>query len=178
MPKFAFNSVRARIFAVVVVSVFDVLISRTDLKTPSLEEGSEKEIIKELREVPLLAGLKDKHLQSILRSGKRVEYPEGKVIISDGEVGLGFYLILGGKVSVRRKSKVLARLGKGDFFGEMSLIDRSPRSSDVTADAPTRCLVLSAWAFEGIIGSNKDVAMNMLKTLVRRLRESDKALSD
>jgi CRP-like cAMP-binding protein len=79
---------------------------------------------------------------------------------------------------VRRKGRVLARLESGDFFGEMSVIDRAPRSSDVVTASPTSCLVLSSWTFLSVVRTNNDLAVNLLKTLVHRLRESNKALSD
>jgi CRP/FNR family transcriptional regulator, cyclic AMP receptor protein len=122
--------------------------------------------------------LNEKQLKSLLASGKQQSYPEDRVIVGEGEMGVAFYLILEGSVEARRKGKVLAKLGSGNFFGEMSLLDNNPRSSDVVAVAPTRCLVLSTWDFRGRVESNKDIAMSLLKTLTQRLRESNKSLTD
>ena len=139
---------------------------------------SEKALLEKLHSVPLFSGLKDKELKSILASGKQRSYAEGRVIVGEGEAGLGFYLILDGGVEVKRKGRTVAKLGSGNFFGEMSLLDSNPRSSDVVATAPTACLVLSSWDFQALAESHNEIAMNLLRTLVHRLRESDRALSD
>ena len=144
----------------------------------ALAKESEGAVLEKLHTVPLFSGLKEKHLRAILASGKQRTYKEGDAIVEEGEAGVAFYLILDGAVEVRRKGKVVAKLGSGNFFGEMSLLDSNPRSSDVVAVAPTTCLLLSSWTFQGFVGSNKEVAINLLKTLVHRLRESDRALSD
>jgi len=143
-----------------------------------LAKESQKALLERLHSVPLFSGLKDKQLRSVLASGKQKTYPEGGVIVSEGEMGVAFYLILDGRVEVRRKGKVMAKLGNGNFFGEMSLLDSNPRSSDVVAVAPTTCLLLSSWDFQAFVESNSEVAMNLLRTLIHRLRESNKSLSD
>jgi CRP/FNR family transcriptional regulator, cyclic AMP receptor protein len=143
-----------------------------------LAKETEKGLLEKLRSVPLFSGLKDKQLRSVLASGKQQEYPKDRVIVSEGEMGVAFYLVLDGAVEVRRKGRVLAKLGNGSFFGEMSLLDNSPRSSDVVAVGPTTCLVLSSWSFQACIESNVDIAMNLLKTLSQRLRESGTSMSD
>jgi CRP-like cAMP-binding protein len=143
-----------------------------------LVNESDNAVLEKLRSVPLFSGLKEKQLKSILASGKQKRFAEGSVIVREGEAGVGFYLILEGAVEVKRKGKVVAKLAQGNFFGEMSLLDRSPRSSDVVATAPATCLILSSWDFQGLVESHKEIAMNLLKTLIHRLRESNKALSD
>jgi CRP/FNR family transcriptional regulator, cyclic AMP receptor protein len=143
-----------------------------------LVKESDKALLERLHEVPLFSGLKDKQLRAILASGKQLSYSEGREIVGEGEAGVGFYLILEGGVEVKRKGRSVAKLGRGNFFGEMSLLDSNPRSSDVVATAPTTCLVLSTWDFQGLLESHNEIAMNLLKTLVHRLRESSKALSD
>lgn len=148
-------------------------------KTPlGLVKESEKQLLQTLHSVPLFSGMKDKELKSILESGKQQSYPAGKVIVGEGESGVGFYLILDGGVEVKRNGKTMAKLGSGNFFGEMSLLDSNPRSSDVVAVVPTTCLVLSSWEFQGLVVSHNEIAMNLLKTLIHRLRESNRALSD
>ncbi|HUH99684.1 MAG TPA: cyclic nucleotide-binding domain-containing protein [Nitrososphaerales archaeon] len=143
-----------------------------------MSKESQRELLDEMRSVPLFSGLKEKQLKSILSSGKQKSYPAGSVIEKEGEDGVAFYLVLEGRVEVRRKGRVLANLGAGDFFGEMSLLDKIPRSSDVAATVPTTCLVVPIWNFRALVRSNGDIAMNVLKTLSMRLRESNKALSE
>ena len=143
-----------------------------------MAKESEKALLQKLRGVPLFSGLKEKELKSVLQSGKQLSYPEGRIIVREGEAGVGFYLILDGAVEVKRKGRTVAKLGSGNFFGEMSLLDSNPRSSDVEAATPTTCLVLSSWDFQALAESHSEIAMNLLKTLVHRLRDSNKALSD
>lgn len=143
-----------------------------------LAKESEKALVSKLRVVPLFSGLRDKQLRRIAAGGRQRAYKEGQAIVSEGEAGVGFYLIMDGAVEVRRAGKVLAKLGAGNFFGEMSLLDRNPRSSDVVAVSPTTCLVLTSWQFQGIVEDNSGIALNLLKTLVHRLREANKSLVD
>ncbi len=120
--------------------------------------------------VPLFAALDEKKRKVIASQGKELSYKEGAPIVDEGTMGVGFYLILEGKAEVRKRGKVLASLGKGQFFGEMSLIDEAPRSADVVAVSPTRCWALSSWSFSSIVKSNPEMALVMLKEVVKRLR--------
>ena len=120
--------------------------------------------------VPYFDGLNEKTRKAIAGEGRVISYDSGKTIVDEGGSGVGFYLVLDGKVEVRKGEKVIAELGKGQFFGEMSLIDGQPRSADVVAVAPTVCWVLVSWNFAGILKSHPEVALPMLKELVRRLR--------
>lgn len=143
-----------------------------------MTKESEAALGEKLRSVPLFSGLKDKQLKSIIHAGKQISFPEGRAIVSEGEMGVAFYLILDGQVQVRRKDRVVAKLGSGNFFGEMSLLDNNPRSSDVVATAPTTCLTLSSWDFYGLVSGHREIAMNVIKTLSHRLRESNKAMTE
>ena len=120
--------------------------------------------------VPLFSGLDSKDRKAFAQSGKERSYKEGEVVVSQGATGVGFFLVLEGVVEVRKGVKVLATLSRGDFFGEMSLLDNQPRTADVVAVKATRCFVLSAWSFSALIKTNPRMAMGMLKELVKRLR--------
>jgi len=122
--------------------------------------------------VPFFADLDEKKRKSIATQGKEISYKAGDKIVEDGSMGVGFYLILDGRAEVRKGSKVLATLGKGQFFGEMSLIDEQPRSADVVALSPTRCWALSSWAFASVVKTNPEIPMMMLKEMARRLRSA------
>lgn len=121
-------------------------------------------------DVPFFEGLNEKSRKAIAKEGKEMSYKPEDVIVGEKGVGVGFYLITGGKAEVRMGTKVLATLGKGQFFGEMSVIDGQPRSADVVAVEPTSCWVLPAWNFAGLVKTHPEVAMPMLKELVKRLR--------
>jgi len=123
-----------------------------------------------MADVPYFEGLSEKTRKAIADEGKVISYDVGKMIVGEGGAGVGFYLILDGKVEVRKGGRKLATLGKGQFFGEMSVIDGQPRSADVVAVSPTRCWVLVSWSFAGLLKSHPDMALPMLKELVKRLR--------
>ncbi|HZW85323.1 MAG TPA: cyclic nucleotide-binding domain-containing protein [Nitrososphaerales archaeon] len=125
-----------------------------------------------LGSVPFFSGLDEKKRKSLASQGKEMSYKPGDTIVDEGTMGVGFYLVLDGKAEVRKGSKVLASLGPGQFFGEMSLIDESPRSADVVAVSPTKCWALTAWAFNATVKTNPEVALMMLKEMVKRLRSA------
>jgi CRP/FNR family transcriptional regulator, cyclic AMP receptor protein len=143
-----------------------------------LSKESEERLAKMIGKVSLFSGLSQKQLKSIGKSGAERKFEPGHVIVKEGETGVGFYLILDGKVEVRKKKKVLSTLSTNDFFGEMGLIDDQPRSADVVALSPTTTFCLSVWSFSGIVVGNPQIAIKMMKVLVARLRTSNKALSE
>ena len=142
-----------------------------------ITDKEKKEVIPMLQQVPIFSSLDKKRLDSIANSATKMTYEAGKTIAKEGEKGETFYLILDGAVEVRRK-KVLAKLGRGQFFGEMALFDDQPRSADVVAIEKTTCVLLTTWALSGVIGSNPRIAQGIITELVRRLRETNKALTE
>src|ERR1700693_2871601 len=96
-----------------------------------------------LASVPLFSGLTKSQLRYLAESAKERTYSSGDAIVRQGEKGIGFYLVLAGKAEVERGGKSVAVLGPGQFFGEMALVDDQPRTADVRASGPVRCLVLS-----------------------------------
>jgi CRP-like cAMP-binding protein len=120
--------------------------------------------------VPFLSGLTQKQLKMVAESGKELAYRAGDVIVEEGTMGVGFYLVLDGKVEVRKGAKVLASLAKGQYFGEMSLIDEQPRSADVVALQPTKCFTLSTWVFSALVKEHPELSLPMLKEFAKRLR--------
>jgi CRP/FNR family transcriptional regulator, cyclic AMP receptor protein len=81
-------------------------------------------------------------------------------------------------VEIRSKGTTLSKLGAGQFFGEMSVVDNQPRSADVVAIESSRCLVLTAWSFNALISEHPKIALKLLQEFVRRLRDTNKALTD
>jgi len=120
--------------------------------------------------VPFFSGLDAKKRKSLTSEGKEMTYKAGDFIVREGAMGVGFYLILDGKAEVRKRDRILATLERGQFFGEMSLIDELPRSADVVAVSPTKCWALTSWAFAGLVKTNPEIALHMLKEMVKRVR--------
>jgi len=123
--------------------------------------------------VPLFSGLNGKHLRSISDKGRRVSFGPGEKIVRKGEPGDGLYLILEGDVEVRSGNRVLATIGKNNFFGEIALLDKKPRSADIVAMSPTTCFLITANSFERAIQKEPKIVFGIMKELSRRLRGTD-----
>ena len=148
---------------------------REETKLGSSEDNT---VIEMLQKTPLWSGLGKQELKSIVNNSKERKFESGDIIASKGEGGVGFYLILDGAVEIRSDGKTLSKLGSGQFFGEMSVIDNQPRSADVVALEPSRVLILTAWKFKALITDNPKMAIRMLQELVRRLRSLDRTLTE
>jgi CRP-like cAMP-binding protein len=104
-------------------------------------------MVQMLQKTPLWASLSENELKVIAEESRELKFDNGHVIVEKGATGVGFFLMLEGMAEVRSEGRVLSRLGPGQFFGEMSLLDDRPRTADVVAVEPSRCLGLTAWAF-------------------------------
>jgi CRP-like cAMP-binding protein len=130
-----------------------------------------------LKKVPLFSGLNRRYLNLIAREADEVKVEAGAVLTKQGGLGLEFLLILEGGARVERDGKVIARLGTGDFFGEMSLIDGLPRSAAVIADSPSVLLVIQTRAFRSLLDTVPGLQKRLLVTLCERLRAADTRLA-
>ena len=140
--------------------------------------GSEaKAVVPILETVPIFSSLKESQLKKIAEASTIRSFDSQENIAKEGDTGVAFYLILEGQVEVRRANKSLAKLGQGQFFGELSVIDLRPRAAADVALQKSRCLLLNTWTFDGLIRSNPDIAMAMLKEMARRLRETNQSVT-
>ncbi len=142
----------------------------------SLDKKEETEVVGMLSNVPLFSSLPKKEIKSMARSFVERDYESGTTIEEEGDKGVSFYLIVDGSVDVKKGTKTIAKLSKGQFFGELSLLDREPRSATIIATAPTKCLVMTAWVWSGFLETEPKLAVPVLRELARRLRETDKSL--
>ena len=126
-----------------------------------------------LRKVPLFSGLDGRELESVAAAGREVSFVSGQKIITQGEPGLSFLLVLEGKTAVRKRGKRIAMVEPGGFFGEMTVFDDKPRSADIVAVEPTKCFGIASWSFFPVLRTNPGVAIGIIKELVRRLRQLD-----
>lgn len=109
-------------------------------------------------------------LAAVARTATEVDFPAGRVIARQGEVETGFFIVAEGRVRVVRDGETLAVLGPGEFFGELSVLDRLPRIAQVLAEEPTRCLALASWDFERVLLDHPALALAILRGLATRLR--------
>jgi CRP-like cAMP-binding protein len=123
-----------------------------------------------LREVALFDGIDPDGLAMIAERALEVDFADGRSIVRQGEVGTGFFLVTSGGARVVRDGTTIAEYGPGDFFGELSLLDRRPRIASVVATAPTTCLAIASWDFEALLESQPRLAIAILKGVAGRLR--------
>lgn len=135
----------------------------------------EADPIKLLGGVALFEGLSKKDLTMIERSSKQVSVAPGKTIVEEGTSGVAFHLILSGTAKVTVKGRTKATLGPGDYFGEISLIDRGLRSATVVATSPVTTLTVASWNFLQIIDTTPSIGRKLLAGLCKRIRESERS---
>ncbi len=125
-----------------------------------------------LRGVQLFAGIEADALGTIADRAVEVDYPAGRWVVRQGEIGTGFFLIVSGRARVVRDDDVLAEIGPGDFFGELSLLDQQPRIAHVVTEEPTTCLAIASWDFEALLETQPKLTLALLRGVARRLREA------
>jgi CRP-like cAMP-binding protein len=126
-----------------------------------------------LASVPLFASCSRKELQTIARASDELSIPAGKTLVEQNDVGRECFVILEGSASVKRNGRKVATLGPGAYFGELSLLDKGPRTATVTADTPLTVLVLGPREFSSILDSVPGLSHKLLSTLAARVRDLD-----
>lgn len=126
-----------------------------------------------LAEVPLFSALSQRDLARIARLGEEVEVEAGTRLVDEGATGDQFFVILRGKAKVTRRGRRVASLARGESFGELSLLDRGPRTATVTAETRMELLVLGQREFSGLLDDAPGFSRKLLSGMARRLREAD-----
>lgn len=120
----------------------------------------------------LFSSLSKKELGILGRAADEVRVPKGKVLTEEGKPGHEFFLVIEGQAVITRGGREVARTGPGQVFGELSLLDRGPRSATVTAETDMTLLVLGQREFSGVIDEVPGLAHKLLATLAAKLRDS------
>jgi CRP/FNR family transcriptional regulator, cyclic AMP receptor protein len=131
-----------------------------------------------LRQVPLFESLDDEAAKKLCELLETLDCEAQKVLFRAGDAGDAMYLIERGKVRISVQATdgrelTLTELGRGDFFGEMALLNREPRSANAAVAEEARLAVLSREDFLSFMRSNPNVALEMLTALANRLRHTD-----
>ena len=121
-------------------------------------------------QVPFFTGLREPDKTQIASMFKERTFPAGETIIKEGVGAAAFFVIESGEATVSIRGKPIRTLGRGDYFGEIALIDEGTRSATVTASADVVCHGLTYWEFRPLVRANATIAWNLLQTLARRLR--------
>jgi CRP-like cAMP-binding protein len=145
-------------------------LQRTGLFGSRVSQDSK---IDRLEEVPLFEGCTRRQLRAVARIAEVLEVPAGTVLTKSGDPGEAFFLILDGRVRVEVSARKRLRLGPGEFFGEMSLLDGGPRTATVAADTDVRVLVIARRDFSLLLTKVPDLGRNLLVVLVKRLRVAE-----
>ncbi len=123
--------------------------------------------------VPLFADLDKRELQGLASSMKERSFQPGQTIASEGQTGIGFFVIAEGTAKVTQGDQERATLGPGDYFGEIALIDDGTRTASVTADSDLKVYGLTSWEFRPLVEGNASIAWKLLQAMAKRLRESE-----
>lgn len=134
-----------------------------------------------LRRVPLFFGLPEAQIELLSVGSVRRSYPKGKTIVAEGEPSQAMYVLLSGRAKVQRsdsegKEVILAVLGPGEFFGEMSLIDDEPRSASVITLESCDFLAIRKESFISVLQQSNETCLSVMRGLVRRLRSADRKI--
>ena len=134
-----------------------------------------------LRAVPLFSGIGDDQLRLLVPVFSRRSAARGSMIMAAGDPTDSLYIVLSGRLKVMMsdadgKEVILNILGPGEFFGEMGLIDDSPRSASVVAIEPCELLSISKRDFKRCLAENFEMTMALMRGLVRRLRDADRKI--
>ena len=126
-----------------------------------------------LRKVPLFQNLNKKDLGLVKRLADEVDVKADKVLIKEGAFGHEFFIVVEGSLRVERDGKLIRKLGPGDFAGEIALIDGGRRTATVTADVPSRLLVVGHREFFSLLQQYPDIHIQVLQALAHRVRVSE-----
>jgi hypothetical protein len=124
-----------------------------------------------LRGVPMFSDVSQRRPRGLVKASVTREYRPGEKIVDAGSTRSDLFVILDGRVRVRRGNRVVAHMRSGDVFGEISLLDGGPRTADVIADTPTRCVRLASRDFRSALEDDPGLALAVLEHTGRRLRE-------
>ena len=134
-----------------------------------------------LKSVPLFAGFPDEQLRTLVSVVARRSAPRASVIMAAGDQIDSLYIVISGRLKVMMgdsegKEVILSLIGPGEFFGEMGLIDDSPRSASVVTIEPCELLSINKRDFKKCLAENFDMCTAVMRGLVRRLREADRKI--
>ena len=126
-----------------------------------------------IRGVPLFAEADESFLQRLAGEFMERTFAAGETIAEEGEAGRTFIVIERGEVTVTVHGEEVGRLGPGDSFGEMALIDKSARSATVRADTEVHGYQLPVWSFRPLVESHPEMAWALLEALAERVRQAE-----
>lgn len=125
-----------------------------------------------LSRVELFTGLGRKELNRIADAMAERTFEAGEVVTTEGEPGVGFYVIEDGEARVTMHGEEVGRLRAGEAFGEIALIAETPRAATITAETVLRCYSMTSWDFRRVVERNGELAWALLASTARKLYEN------
>jgi CRP/FNR family cyclic AMP-dependent transcriptional regulator len=129
----------------------------------------------DLKPVGIFEGMSPAELKKVSKQMREIKHPQGAEIMIRGEGGVGFLVILTGEAEVATPDGRHRKLGPGDHFGEMALLDHQGRSASVTASTDLVLAAVPEWGFKPFLSDHPEVTYRLMETLSRRLREAEAA---
>ena len=122
-----------------------------------------------LAKVPLFAGCSPEDIADIAEHGHLLTFEDGAIIVPEGEEGLGFYLMLSGDATVVQDGREINRIAAGEFFGEIALLEGTPRTASVIAVGRTVCIGILRSDFRPLLVRQPRIALRILEEEGRRI---------
>ena len=122
-----------------------------------------------IRKVPLFSQLSRAEVNEVAKIADEIDVKADKVLTREGDRGNEFFVILDGAAVVHRGGRKVRMLGAGDFFGEIALVSRSPRTATVTTTVPTDLLVITGTSFRALLDHSPRIQLRVLEALADRL---------
>jgi CRP-like cAMP-binding protein len=123
----------------------------------------------------IFEGMSAAELKQMSKQMREIRHPKGAEIMIRGEGGVGFLVILEGEAEVETADGRRRKLGPGDHFGEMALLDHQGRSASVRAGSDLVLAAVPEWGFKPFLQDHPEITYRLLETLSRRLREAEAA---
>ena len=118
-----------------------------------------------LTRVPIFSDLERKELERIASSMKERTFQAGDTVTSEGQSGIGFFVIESGDARVTVGGEERRRLGPGDYFGEVALLNESARTATITAETDLKCYGLTSWEFRPLVETHGSIAWKLLQAM-------------
>lgn len=128
---------------------------------------------RDLAAVPLFSDLTDDERRQLADLMHEVHLPEGAELIEQGDLSYKFFVLLEGSAEVEHSGQHLANLGPGDFFGEMGILDKRRRNSEVLATSPVRLAVLASWDLRSLMEDHPRIRYQIEQSAEERAQQLD-----
>jgi CRP-like cAMP-binding protein len=122
-----------------------------------------------IRKAPLFARCSRRDLKEIAMLADEIDLREGKEMTREGAPGREFFVLLEGTADVKKNGRKVNTLGPGDFFGEIALVSRAPRTATVVATSPVRALVITDRSFRRLLDDSPQVKTRVMEAMAHRL---------